>query len=66
MKARLIIIIKKIKSHKVDSEFIERTPKLIKATEKTISNLCKKIDDYFFQYKIHTITKLEKLEIGED
>jgi len=66
MKARLIIQIKKIKSHKVDKDFIEKTPKLVKATEKTINNLCKKIDDYFWQYKIHTITKLEKLEIGED
>lgn len=66
MKARLIIAIKKIKSHKVDGAFIDRTPKLIKATEKTIYNLCKKIDEYFSQYQIHTITKLEKIEIGKD
>lgn len=65
MKARLIIQIKKIKSKKVDKEFVEKTPKLIKSTEKTIKELCKKIDEYFWQYKIHTITKLEKLQIGK-
>jgi hypothetical protein len=64
MRARLIIEIKKIKSKKVDSTFVEKTPGLIKSTEKTINELCKRIDDYFYQYKIHTITKLEKLEIG--
>ncbi len=66
MKARLIIVIKRIKSHKVDKDFVDKTPKLIKSTEKTIGELCKKIDEYFRQYKIHTITKLEKIQIGEN
>jgi hypothetical protein len=65
MKARLVIEIKKIKDDKVNKDFVEKTPKLVKATNKTIKHLCKRIDEYFWQYKIFTKTKLEKLEIGE-
>lgn len=64
MKAKIVIEIKRIKSFKVDNDFMKKNPKIIKSTEKTINELCKKIDEYFRQYNIITLSKFEAIEHG--
>lgn len=53
MKAILTIRIKKVGAVKLDGN---KDTNVISSTEKTISTLCKKIDEYFKQYNIKTKT----------
>lgn len=53
MKAILTIHIKRVGAVKLDGN---KDKNVISSTEKTITNLCKKIDEYFKQYSIKTKT----------
>jgi hypothetical protein len=52
MKAKIFITFKKIVRIKVDKTLLEKEPKLIEATRKTLLILCQNIKKYFQDNKI--------------
>ena len=62
MKAKLEIEFKKIGRFMVTKKLIEKNPKLMGSTEKTVEVLCEQIEKYFKDKKIRVKTKFELIE----
>ena len=56
MKANIIINFKKILNLKVDKSLLEKEPKLLETTKKTMEILCLQIKKYFQDNKIKVKT----------
>lgn len=59
MKSLILIQFKEIMNKKVDKNLLKQNPRLMKATEETIKNLCEQIKKYFKQHNIKVETAFE-------
>lgn len=65
MKANVEIEFKKIGRFMVTKKLIDKNPKLMASTEKTVEILCEQIEKYFKDKKIKVKTKFELFKNGK-
>lgn len=65
MKANVEIEFKKIGRVMVTKKLIDKNPKLMESTEKTVEILCEQIEKYFKDKKIKVKTKFELFKNGK-